>query len=88
MELQKPIVVFMIKTIFDSWKGLIPSNIVKTFTSPKVNKLKVVYMEVKATLGIKISLAIRAILDSLSFKKLYNNNITFVPQYKFTQNME
>ena len=46
-ELENPILTFILNTIFNGCKGIIPYNPSRTFTSLKVAKPKAIHKEVK-----------------------------------------
>ena len=77
-KLEKPIFVFVIKTIFYGKKST-SDTLTWLFTNSLQTKPKVVYVEAKASQDLLIASTIRSIISLPSFKQLYNDDITFVP---------
>ena len=76
----------VLKTIFDGQKSTpsTPNNC--SFLSNRNEKPKAIHVKVKASQDLLIVSAICVIISSLGFRKLYNDDITFVPQYEYSQN--
>ena len=68
----------ILKTMFDGQKSTPRLPYQCSFLSNKNEKPKAVYIEAKASQAFQIVSA-RAIINSPGFRKLYNNEITFVP---------
>ena len=64
--------------IFDGRKSPLSDTKDRSFLYTNSTKPKAIYIEAKALQGLSIASAIRAIIASPEFYKLYNDDITFV----------
>ena len=83
-KLENPMYALVLKTVFDGRKNP-PSNYSSRSFTPILSKPKAIYIEAKASQSLSITSAIRTIISSPGFCKIYNDNITFIPQFEYSQ---